>query len=74
MKHKRIQSGFSLLEVMMAVVVLMMGMVFVTSMFPVGLFYSRENVDKTTGAIEAHNASVNVDLQYLRKVLIRVII
>ncbi len=62
MINKNKQSGFSLLEVMMAVVVLMMGMVFVASMFPVGLHNSRINVDNTMNSIEAHNSDVNVEL------------
>ncbi|MBN2842002.1 MAG: prepilin-type N-terminal cleavage/methylation domain-containing protein, partial [Sedimentisphaerales bacterium] len=58
------QNGFSLLEVMMAVVVLMMGMVFVASMFPVGLHNSRKNVEQTINAIESHNAAVMAELVF----------
>ncbi len=40
----------------------MMGMVFVASMFPVGLHNSRKNVDQTINAIESHNAAVMAEL------------
>lgn len=62
MKTNNRQSGFSLLEVMMAVVVLMMGMVFVSSMFPVGLHNSRQNVERTINAIESHNAAIMAEM------------
>ncbi len=56
------QSGFSLLEVMMAVVVMTMGMVFVASMFPVGLYNARKTADATMNAIELNNSVVSAGL------------
>ena len=63
MIHKNRQYGFSLLEVMMAVVVLTMGMVFIASMFPVGLYNARKTVDATMNAIELNNSIVSSGLE-----------
>ena len=62
MRNKTRQSGFSLLEVMMAVVVMTMGMVFVASMFPVGLYNARKTADATMNAIELNNSVVSAGL------------
>ncbi|MBN1845323.1 MAG: hypothetical protein JW810_06535, partial [Sedimentisphaerales bacterium] len=46
---------FSLMEVMFAVAILAVGLVFVACQFPVGLFASRDVADQTRNVIEAHN-------------------
>jgi len=57
------QSGFSLMEVMFAVLVLTMGMVFVACQFPVGMMNSRKIAETTLSGIDAHNSQTMVRLQ-----------
>ena len=55
--------GFSLLEVMFAVVILALGLIFVASYFPLGLSMTREIAQGTQGPIRAHNAAVLIELR-----------
>jgi len=63
MVYNKRQSGFSLMEVLFAVMVLTMGLVFVASMFPIGLANSHKVIEATLAPINAHNAEVMIDLQ-----------
>jgi len=63
MKTKIEQKGFSLLEVMFSMMILTLGMVFIASMFPVGLYTSRDVVDSTMNALESHNAQVMTEIR-----------
>ena len=56
-------AGFTLLEVMFAVVVLMLGMIFVASQFPAGLYLSRQIVDATTESLEGQNTAAMMALE-----------
>ena len=55
--------GFSLLEVMFAVVILTLGLIFVASYFPLGLSMTREIAQGTQGPIRNHNAAVLIELR-----------
>ena len=57
------QTGFSLLEVLFSVMVLSLGMVFVASMFPLGLMNSREVAESTVSMIDAHNSAVMLEVK-----------
>ena len=63
MKRRTGQAGFSLMEVLFAVVVLMLGLVFVASQFPLGMIQSRNMADETMGPLTADNAWTNMQLQ-----------
>lgn len=56
------------MEVLFAVMILTLGMIFVAAQFPMGLATSKQIADSTQGAIDRHNAAVMVDLQ-LRGIL-----
>ena len=56
-------AGFSLIELLFAVLVLSMGMIFVAMQFPVGLANSRKQTDETMKLINTHNAKVTMELQ-----------
>jgi len=56
MKPGAKNNGFSLMEVMFAVVILTLGMIFVSAQFPLGLDISRQAAETTTSAIDTHNA------------------
>ena len=60
-------NGFSLTEVMFAVVILSLGLVFVACQFPVALSVCRDVVDNTRDVVEAHNSQVMIELK-LREV------
>lgn len=60
------QSGFSLMEVMFAVVILSLGLVFVACQFPVGIDAVRDVVDETNKIIDAHNSQVMLELEFQR--------
>jgi len=55
--------GFSLMEVLFAVVVLAMGLVFVASQFPLGIINTAKVADATLNTIDAHNTEVMINLQ-----------
>jgi len=60
-------AGFSLMEVLFAVLVLTMGMMFVAVQFPVGMLNARHVRDTTVNLVESHNASVMLELQLRAK-------
>ena len=62
MKSISRQFGFSLVEVMFAVVILTLGLIFVASYFPVGLHMSREVLEATEGAAANHNVEVMLEV------------
>ena len=57
------QAGFSLTEVMFAVLILAMGLVFVACQFPVALSLCRDIVDNTRGVVESHNSQMMIELK-----------
>jgi len=59
-----VRGGFSLIEILFAVLILSMGMIFVSMQFPVGLANSRQLRDKTVKVINAHNAKVTMEIQF----------
>ena len=56
-------AGFSLIEVLFAVVILTMGLVFVAAQFPIGIMNSRHIADATMDIVDAHNAQVMLELK-----------
>ena len=63
MKLGRSQHGFTLIEVLFAVVILTMGLVFVASQFPMALSMSRDIAETTKTKIDTHNAQVMLELR-----------
>ena len=63
MKTTNRQSGFSLMEVLFAMMILTLGLVFVASQFPIGLWNSRVVTDQTISAIEGNNSQMLVELK-----------
>ncbi len=57
------QKGFSLLEVLFAVMILTLGMIFVAAMFPVGLASTLEVGQASIANLASHNAEVMLYLQ-----------
>jgi len=62
-KFEKRQTGFSLVEVLFAVMILSMGLIFVAAQFPVGLMIAKETSEDTLNAIHAHNAEIMTELQ-----------
>ncbi|MBN1765614.1 MAG: hypothetical protein JW860_10180 [Sedimentisphaerales bacterium] len=56
-------SGFSLMEVLFALMVLTLGLVFVASQFPLGLYNTRRIAETTINAIDSNNAREMIELQ-----------
>ena len=63
-KKSKKNQAFSLIEVLFAVMVLTMGLIFVASQFPIGLALSRQVADDTLSAINAHNAEITFELTF----------
>jgi len=61
--NNRFAGGFSLMEVLFAVVILTLGLVFVAANFPVGIMNASKVAESTRTIIDAHNAEVMVELQ-----------
>ncbi|MFC1782246.1 prepilin-type N-terminal cleavage/methylation domain-containing protein [Planctomycetota bacterium] len=57
------KQGFSLMEVMFAVAILALGVVFVACQFPVGLALCRDVIDNTSHGINTHNAQTQLELE-----------
>lgn len=57
------QGGFSLMEVLFAVLVLTMGLVFVAANFPLGIMNAAKVAESTRTIIDTHNAQVMTELQ-----------
>ncbi len=62
-KIEKRQTGFSLIEVLFAVMILSMGLIFVAAQFPVGLMASKETAEATLNAINSHNAEIMTELE-----------
>jgi len=62
-RHRKCAGGFSLMEVLFAVVILTLGLVFVAANFPVGIMNASKVAESTRNIIDAHNAEVMVELQ-----------
>lgn len=62
-KFEKRQTGFSLVEVLFAVMVLSMGLIFVAAQFPVGLMISKDAAEDMLNAVHAHNAHTMTELQ-----------
>lgn len=63
MKNKQRHYGFSLIEVLFAMLILTMGIIFVAGQFPLGLANARKITEETRSEVDAHNAAIMVDLQ-----------
>lgn len=57
-------NAFSLLEVLFAMMVLTLGMIFVACQFPIGLSFSRQVADDTYNLIHSRNAQIMTELQW----------
>jgi prepilin-type N-terminal cleavage/methylation domain-containing protein len=55
-----LQAGFTLIELLIAIFLLALGLTFVFSLFPVGLYCTRDNVDDTRAAVLAQSALARI--------------
>ncbi|MBN1796871.1 MAG: hypothetical protein JW804_09385, partial [Sedimentisphaerales bacterium] len=55
-------SGFSIAEILIALGILVVAMIFIAGVFPVGIHFTQENIDKTTAAIVANEAFAKMKL------------
>lgn len=62
MKHKRQTGGFSLTEVLMAVGILAVGMLFIAGVFPVAIHFSTIATERTIAAVAADEAFAKIQL------------
>ena len=53
---RRHEGGFSLIEVLMAIIILAIGMISIAALFPAGIAQQRRSVDDVMGPIVANNA------------------
>lgn len=58
------RAGFSLVEILMAVMILGVGMIMIASVFPVGANWARQNIEETIGSIVAKNAVGIIQTRY----------
>jgi len=56
------QPGFSIAEVLIALGILTVALVFIAGVFPVGIHFTQETIDKTTAAIAANEAFAKIKL------------
>jgi hypothetical protein len=61
--NNRFAGGFSLMEVLFAVLVLTMGLVFVAANFPLGIMNAGKVAESTRTVIDTHNAQIMTELQ-----------
>ena len=62
MKYKRQTGGFSLVEVLMAVGILAVGMMFIAGVFPVAIHFSTVATERTVAAVAADEAFAKIQL------------
>jgi len=62
MNYEPRNSGFSLTEVLMAIGVLAVGMIFVAGVFPVGLYFAAVSTEQTIAAVAADEAFAKIRL------------
>ena len=62
MKNRRLQNGFSLVEVMMATAILAVGIVMIAGTFPVAIFLTAASVEQTIAPIVADEAFAKMQL------------
>ncbi len=53
---RRHEGGFSLIEVLMAIIILAIGMISIAALFPAGIAQQRQSVDDVMGPVVANNA------------------
>jgi prepilin-type N-terminal cleavage/methylation domain-containing protein len=54
-RRRRNSEGFTLIELLIAIFILAVGLVFVFSLFPVGIYSTRENIDDTQASLVAQS-------------------
>ena len=62
-RRRSCAGGFSLMEVLFAVLVLTMGLVFVAANFPLGIMNAAKVAESTRTIIDTHNAQIMTELQ-----------
>ena len=70
MKIRKLQSGFSLVEVLMAVGILMVGMMMVAGTFPVGIHLTAVSTEQTIAAVVADEAFAKIQLYDVNETLL----
>jgi prepilin-type N-terminal cleavage/methylation domain-containing protein len=63
-KGRRATGGFSLVELLLAVMILGVGLTMVASVFPVGATWTRQTAEETVGGIVARNAVAIIQAKY----------
>ncbi|MBI9017394.1 MAG: type II secretion system protein [Phycisphaerae bacterium] len=66
MRNYNRQNGFSMMEILFAIFILTMGMVFVATQFPIGLNNSKKVAETTVNAAATHNAAILFEKEMAR--------